>query len=125
MTGQPKNAAMSALAPVRPSDLPDAVEKAHGAFRDDEVRTRKGLGRDGREQRRPHGEAVEIEARLAGRRRVEGRVDIVGPAFDAADVDAAPAKRALKAQLDVVLPAPERGAATRRPGARLTARLPP
>ena len=89
-TGQPKRAAMSALAPVRPARLPDAVEKAHGAFRDDEVRiARRPRRRWPSRSGVAHGEAVEIDARLAGRRRVKGRVDVVGTALDAADVDAA------------------------------------
>ena len=45
-----------------------------------------------------HGEAVEVEARLAGGGRVEGRVDVVRPAFGTAHAQAAPGERAHQAR---------------------------
>ena len=90
---------MSALAPVRPGSPADAVEEAHRALGDDEVRhSRAGPADEAVEGGVVHGEAVEIDARRAGRRRVEGGVDVVGSALDAADLEAAAPKRPLKAE---------------------------
>ena len=62
-----------------------AVEQAHRRLDDQEIGSVRRLIGDAVEQRRAHGPAVEIEARRARGRFVEGRVDIVGAAFGGAD----------------------------------------
>ena len=76
------------------------------------------------QQRRRHRPAVEIDARGPGRGGMEGRIDVVRPGLGGADRDAAPlAARRAAPSVMVVLPEPERGAATMRPRA-VMARVP-
>ena len=116
-TGRPKCAARSAVAPRRPA-APGAVEQAHDAFDDENVRAGCGLRGQRVEQRARHRPAVEIDARRAGRRGMERRIDIVRPGLGGAHARCRAARSAASsASVTVVLPAPERGAAMMRPRA--------
>ena len=66
----------------------DAVMQPHRAFGDHERRVPRGEAGAGVEQGIGHGEAVEVQAGRARRRLMEGGVDIVRPAFGAAQSDA-------------------------------------
>ena len=120
-TGQPKRAAMSALAPVRPAP-PHAVEQTHRTLGDDQI----GVARRRLGQRRQkvvrHGEGVEVEARRAGRGGMEGRVDVVGAAFDAADAHPPADERALEPERDGRLARARARGGDERPGAGLMRR---
>ena len=100
--------------------LPDAVEQAHDAFDDEKVAFDRGAAHKSVEQRGRHGPAVEIDALPPRRRRVEGRVDIIGPGLGRLHGEPAAAQGASRASVTVVLPAPDRGAATIRAGAVMT-----
>ncbi len=76
----------------------DAVEQAHDAFDDENLGALRGLANERVEQRRRHRPAVEIDARRAGRRRVEGGIDIVRPRLCRAHGDAAPPQRGEQAE---------------------------
>ena len=76
------------------------VEQPHRAFGDDDVRSLGRCAGDAGKQRVGHGVAVEIGAGCAGRSRMEGRVDIVRPAFQTAHGKPAADQRPLQAERD-------------------------
>ena len=86
-----------------------AVEKTHDALADDELDVvgRRGVGH--RQRLRPHGPAVEVDASAPGRRRMEGRIDIVGTDLERADPPALVAEMAQQRQRDQGLAAAGRG----------------
>ena len=56
-----------------------AVEQAHHAFDDQQLRIMRCLPHQMRQRRRPHRPAIEIEARPPGGARMELRIDVVRP----------------------------------------------
>ena len=71
----------------------NAVEQAHGPLDDEKIGMRGVLCDQRIDQRWRHGPAVEIEAWPRGCRRVEARVDIVGPDLGRLHDDPAPPER--------------------------------
>ena len=80
ITGRPSIAAVSA---VDPADVSGgglrAVEQAHDAFADDDIRTSDRLCEQGGDRFRAHRPAVDIQARPAAGRRVESGINIIRP----------------------------------------------
>ncbi len=77
-----------------------AVEQAHHAFDDQQLRIMRGLPHQMRQRRRPHRPAIEIEARPPGRARMELRIDIVRPHLARRHRDAAPLQQREQRQRD-------------------------
>ena len=119
-TGRPKCAARSApsrraarLAPATPSNRPMTPSITN------EIRA-VGSPRAGErvEKSSRHRPAIEIDARRAGDRGMESRIDVIRPGFRRAHDDATPrAAPPSSASVTVVLPAPECGAAMMSPRA--------
>ena len=86
--------AMAGGAPTR-----HPVEQAHRSFGHDHVGI-AGLGRHPVQQRAVHRPAVEVEGRPATGNAMEGRVDIVRPAFERLHRHARVAQRAEQAERD-------------------------
>ena len=62
-----------------------AVEHPHHALDDGDVRTRRAMAEERRDQLGSAEEGVEVAARAARRERVIGRIDVVGPDLEALD----------------------------------------
>ena len=69
-----------------------AVEQAHRTLDQHEVGIGRQIGEDRVEERRTHRPGVEVDAVGAGRRGMEGRVDVVRPGLGRADPDPAAAE---------------------------------
>jgi hypothetical protein len=72
----------------------DAVEQAHHAFAQHEVRLVRERAEQAVERGRTHRPGIEIAAGTPRRGRVEGRIDIVGPGLGRCDAQSAPGKGA-------------------------------
>ena len=98
-TGQPVNAARSAVEPrAALAAGRRAVEQAHDAFDHAEVRVGRVRGDKRVDELRAHRPRIEVDALTSGSRRMEGRIDIVGSALERLDGDALVAQRAQQAQ---------------------------
>ena len=92
--------------------LGDAVEQAHHALGDRRGRPACRCGHQIGERAGRHRPGVEVVARPAGRRGVEGRIDIVRPALEGLHAQGRGGRSArIRPSVTVVLPAPECDAA--------------